>query len=63
MSITIAIQKLHKDDYLMTKKYWPIVLLDTIRKALESVLVKKISTPTKFHSFLSKTYFGSHCGT
>ncbi len=42
-SITIAMQKAHKNDYSITKAYRPIALLDTIGKALESVLAKRIS--------------------
>lgn len=56
-------QKPHKDDYLITKAYRPIALLDTIGKALESVLAKRISALTELHSLLPKTHFGGRRGT
>ncbi len=57
MSITIAMQKSHKNNYLITKVYRPITLLDTIGKPLESVLVKKISVLSKLHGLLLNTHF------
>lgn len=62
-SITIAMQKPHKDDYSITKAYRPIALLDTIGKALESVLAKRISALTELHGLLPKTHFGGRRGT
>ncbi len=62
-SITITMQKPHKDDYSITKAYRPIALLDTIGKALESVLAKRISALTEPQSLLSKTHFGGRRGT
>lgn len=62
-SITIAIQKPYKDDYSITKAYRPIALLDTIGKALESVLAKRISALTELHGLFLKTHFGGRCGT
>ena len=56
-------QKPHKDDYLITKAYRPIALLDIIGKALESVLAKKISALTELHGLLPKTHFGGRRGT
>ncbi len=57
-SITIAMQKPYKDDYSITKAYRPIALLDTIGKALESILAKKIRALTELHGLLPKTHFG-----
>lgn len=52
-------KKLHKNDYFITKAYQPILLLDTIRKTLESILAKKTSPFTELYSLLLKTDFGS----
>ena len=56
-SVTISMQKPHKDDYNSIEFYRPIVLLDTIRKTLGSILTKRISATAKFHIFLLKTHF------
>ena len=56
-------QKPYKDDYSITKAYWPIALLDTIGKALKSILAKKISANTKLYDLLLKTHFGGRRGT
>lgn len=53
----------HKDDYSVTKAYRPIALLDTIGKALESILAKRISAITKIYELLPKTHFGGRRGT
>ncbi len=62
-SITIAMQKPHKENYSVIKAYRPIALLDTIGKALKSVLAKRISALTELHGFLPKTNFGGRRGT
>lgn len=56
-------QKPHKDDYSITKAYRPIALLDTIGKALESILAKRISALTELYGSLPKTHFGGRRGT
>lgn len=56
--ITIAMQKLYKNNYMLVKVYWLIIIFDTIRKTFESILAKKISTIIKIHQFLFNTYFG-----
>ena len=53
-------QNSHKDDYSITKGYRLIALLDTIEKALELILAKKISALTKLYGLLPKTHFGDH---
>ena len=55
--VTISMQKPHKDDYTLVKLYWPIALLDTIGKALESIFAKRISAMAKIHHFSPKTHF------
>lgn len=50
-------QKPHKKNYLLVKFYWPIALLDTIRKILESILAKKISAIVEINHLLLKTHF------
>lgn len=50
-------QKLHKDDYSITRAYRLIALFNTITKELELVLAKKIGAFTKPYSLLTKTYF------
>lgn len=62
-SITIAMQKSYKDDYSVTKAYRSIALLDTIGKALESILAKRISAITEIFELLPKTHFGGRRGT
>lgn len=62
-SITITMQNPHKDDYSITKAYRPIALLDTIGKALESILAKRISAFTELYGLLPKTHFGGRRGT
>ena len=56
-------QKPHKDDYSITKAYRPIALLDTIGKALELILAKKISALTELYGLLPKTHFGGRRST
>lgn len=56
-------QKPHKDNYSITKAYRPIALLDTIEKALKSILAKRISALIKFHALLLIIYFDNRCGT
>src|SRR5438045_6494355 len=42
-SITITLRKTGKDDYTKPKSYWPIALLDTIGKIMESIIAIRIS--------------------
>ena len=53
--VTISMQKPHNDDYTLVKSYWPIALLDTIRKTLESILAKRISAIAEIHHLLPRT--------
>jgi hypothetical protein len=42
-SITIALRKPRKDNYLKLKLYRPIALLNTIRKLLELIITRRLS--------------------
>ena len=57
-SVTISMQKSHKDDYTLVKSYRPMALQDTIGKTLESILAKRISAIAEIHHFLPKMHFG-----
>lgn len=54
MSITIGMQKLQKNIYLIAKSFLPIVLLNIICQIAKSVLVKRISVTTKIIEFPQK---------
>ncbi len=62
-SVTISMQKPHKDNYTLVKSYRPIALLDTIGKTLESILAKIISAIAEIHHLLPKTHFGGRRNT
>ena len=58
LSIKIAMQKPHKDNYLITIAYRPIAFLDKTGKALESVLAKRVCALTEVYGLLPKPHFG-----
>ena len=62
-SVTISMQKPHKADYTLVKSYWPIALLDTIGKTLESILAKRINAIAQIYHFLPKTNFAGRRNT
>ena len=49
---TIVLCKSKKSDYIDLKTYWLIVLLDIMSKALESILIKRLSDITETHHML-----------
>ena len=55
-STTIVLKKPNKGDYSKVKSYRPITLLDTLSKALESVLAKRISYLAIQHNLLPKMH-------
>ena len=57
-SLTIALQKPGKNNYLNPKAYRPIALLNTIKKLIKSILIKKISALAEKHHLLLKIYIG-----
>ena len=42
-SITVVLQKLNKRDYRLVKVYRSVALLNTLRKAIKSVMMRRIS--------------------
>jgi hypothetical protein len=58
MSITMVLGKLGKKNYHIPKAYRPIVLLNTIGKALESVIASRISYMVETHNILPPTHLG-----
>ena len=50
---TVVLRKLKKNDYTNLKAYRLIVLLNTIKKALKLVVVKKLTDVTKTNHLLS----------
>lgn len=56
---TIVLRKPRKPDYTDPKAYRPIALLDTIGKALESVIATRINDYAEEHNLLPKTQMGA----
>ncbi len=64
-SITIVLQKLFGEkprDYTSTKTYQPIALLNTLGKALKSVLATRISYWVETYALLLDTHIGGRRG-
>lgn len=59
LSITVVLQKLGKPDYTIVKAYWPIALLNTIGKALEFIIVNRISYLVETFGLLPPNHFGA----
>ncbi len=49
---TIVLRKLKKSDYINSKTYWLIALLDIMNKALKSIMIKRLSDIIEFHCML-----------
>ena len=62
MSIIVVLRKMGKKNYQIPKAYKPIVLLNTISKALELVIAHRISYMVETHNILPPTYLGSYKG-
>lgn len=56
---TIALKKPGKPDYTTPKAYRPIALLNTLGKALEFIMAKKITHLAEHHDLLPKTHMGA----
>ena len=54
-SVTVALQKLNKGDYRVTKVYRPVALLNTLEKVIESVMTRRLSWMAETHQLLLKT--------
>ena len=51
----ITLKKMRRTDYTTSKVYKSIVLLNTLNKALEFIMIEKIAYLTEHHRLLSKT--------
>ncbi len=49
---TVVLKKPKKEDYIVPKAYRPIVLLSTLRKALELIVVGRLSDYNKSRGLL-----------
>ena len=58
-SITIVLQKPGKPDYTTAKAYRPIALLNTLGKALEFILAKRITYLAERYGLLPYNHFGA----
>ncbi len=57
----IVLCKLKKSDYTNSKTYQLIVLLDIMKKALKSIMTKKLSNITENHHMLSDAQMRARC--
>lgn len=55
---TIAVKKPNKGDYILAKAYRPIALLNTLGKALESVIANRMTTLAEQHKMLPDSQMG-----
>ncbi len=58
---TIMLHKSKKSDYIDLKTYWLIALLDIMSKALESIMIKKLSDIAETHHILSNAQMRARC--
>ena len=56
--MTVVLRKPNKANYAQVKSYRPIALINTVAKALESVLAKRISFLAEHHGLLPKGHLG-----
>lgn len=57
-AVTVVLRKDHQGTYTVPKAYRPIALLNTLGKAMESVLAKRISYLAQEYHLLPKTHIG-----
>lgn len=57
---TIILKKSQKENYIISKVWQPIALLNTMGKILESILAAKISYFTKEYQLIPSTQMGDH---
>jgi len=57
-SVTVVLQKPNKSDYQQAKAYRSVALLNTLGKALESVIARRLSYMAETHQLLPKTLLG-----
>ncbi len=58
---TIVLCKSKKSDYIDLKTYWFIALLDIMNKALESIIIKRLSDITETYHMLSNAQMRARC--
>ena len=61
-STTVVLRKLNKGDYRLVKAYRPVALLNTLRKAMESVMARRMSWMVKTYQLLLRTLLGGQKG-
>ena len=58
---TIVLYKSKKSDYIDSKMYWLIALLDIMNKTLKSIMIKRLSDITETHHMLSNAQMRARC--
>ncbi len=58
---TIVLHKLKKSDYINSKMYWLIALLNIMSKALKSIMIKRLSDIVETHCMLSNAQMRARC--
>ncbi len=58
---TIVLCKSKKSDYIDSKMYWLIALLDIMNKTLKSIMIKRLSDITETHHMLSNAQMRARC--
>jgi len=58
---TIVLCKLKKSNYIDSKMYWLIALLDIMSKALKSIMIKRLSDIVKTHHMLFNAQIRTRC--
>jgi len=58
---TIILCKLKKSDYINSKMYWLIALLNIMSKALKSIMIKKLSDIVETHCMLLNAQMKVRC--
>ena len=57
----IVLCKLKKSNYINSKTYWLITLLDIMSKALKSIMIKRLNDITETHHILSDAQMRAKC--
>ena len=58
---TIVLHKSKKSDYIDSKTYWLIALLNIMNKTLESIMIKRLSNIAETHYMLSNAQMRARC--
>ncbi len=58
---TIVLHKSKKSDYIDSKMYWLIALLNIMNKTLESIMIKRLSNIAETHYMLSNAQMRARC--